>query len=197
MKSSKPIAGRYLGYREADRATPYARFFNPALAPLAPHVCAALDRGGVPAILLPDIDQAASNLFGADPVLEDGFVLTGDGGMRVSVRTAMPGVTPAMVDWWFGWHGDAAAKYKLWHPQAHVHVGWRETPPPASAGARFMSGRLRSLMNISAAIWFAARSVSCRPQRLASPTKVWKMIGGPPSSVPGSALVMRRLISAT
>jgi hypothetical protein len=141
VKSSKPIAGRYLGYREADRATPYARFFNPALAPLAPHVCAALDRGGVPAILLPDIDQAASNLFGADPVLEDGFVLTGDGGMRVSVRTAMPGVTPAMVDWWFGWHGDAAAKYKLWHPQAHVHVGWRETPPPRVSGRALYVGQ--------------------------------------------------------
>jgi hypothetical protein len=141
VKSSKPSAGRYLGYREADRATPYARFFNPALAPLAPHVCAALDRGGVPAILLPDIDQAASNLFGADPVLEDGFVLTGDGGMRVSVRTAMPGVTPAMVDWWFGWHGDAAAKYKLWHPQAHVHVGWRETPPPRVSGRALYVGQ--------------------------------------------------------
>jgi hypothetical protein len=141
VKSSKPIAGRYLGYREADRATPYARFFNPALAPLAPHVCAALDLGGVPAILLPDIDQAASNLFGADPVLEDGFVLTGDGGMRVSVRTAMPGVTPAMVDWWFGWHGDAAAKYKLWHPQAHVHVGWRETPPPRVGGRALYVGQ--------------------------------------------------------
>jgi hypothetical protein len=68
-------------------------------------------------------------------------VLTGDGGMRVSVRTAMPGVTPAMVDWWFGWHGDAAAKYKLWHPQAHVHVGWRETPPPRVSGRALYVGQ--------------------------------------------------------
>lgn len=139
MKSSKPIAGRYLGYREADRAAPYAHFFNPEFAPLAPHVCAALDRGGVPDVLLPDIDEATSNLFGAEAVLEDGFVLTSDGGMRVSVRSAMPGVTPAMVDWWFGWHGDAASKYKLWHPQAHVHVGWRETPPAGASGrARYV-----------------------------------------------------------
>lgn len=141
MKSSRPIAGRYLGYREADRAAPYAHFFNPEFAPLAPHVCAALDRGGVPDILLPDIDQATSNLFGAEAVLEDGFVLTSDGGMRVSVRTAMPGVTPAMVDWWFGWHGDAPAKYKLWHPQAHVHVGWRETPPPSVSGRALYVGQ--------------------------------------------------------
>lgn len=141
MKNSKPIAGRYLGYREADNAQPYARFFNPELAPLAPHVCAALDRGGVPDVLIPGIDQANSNLFGAEAVLEDGWVLTQDGGMRVSVRTAMPGVTPAMVDWWFGWHGDAAAKYKLWHPQAHVHVGWRETPPAGASGRALYIGQ--------------------------------------------------------
>ena len=96
MKSSKPIAGRYLGYRAADQAQPYARFFNPELAPLSAHVCAALDRGGVPDILLPGIDGAAENLFGDATVLEDGWVLTQDGGMRVSVRTDMPGVTPAM-----------------------------------------------------------------------------------------------------
>jgi DAPG hydrolase PhiG domain len=141
MKRSKPIAGRYLGYREADRAAPYAHFFNPEFAPLAPHVCAALDRGGVPDVLLPDIDQATSNLFGGGAVLEDGFVLTSDGGMRVSVRTFMPAVTPAMVDWWFGWHGDAASKYKLWHPQAHVHVGWRETPPAGASGRALYVGQ--------------------------------------------------------
>ena len=141
MKSSKPITGRYLGYRAADHALPYARFFNPNLAPLAPHVCAALDRGGVPDLLLPDIDGAAQNLFGDAPVLEDGFVLTKDGGMRVSVRTDMPGVTPAMIDWWFGWHGDAPAKYKLWHPQAHVHVGWRDPPPSGASGRALYVGR--------------------------------------------------------
>jgi hypothetical protein len=134
MKSSKPIAGRYLGYRDADFAQPFAHYFNPDLAPLAPHVCAALDRGGVPEELLPGIEGAAQNLFGGDKVLEDGFVMTSDGGMRISVRTAMPGVTPAMIDWWFGWHGDAAAKYKLWHPQAHINAQWRGTPPTGAHG---------------------------------------------------------------
>lgn len=126
MKTSKPVLGRYLGYRDKDRVEPYAHYFTPDLSPIANHVCAALDRGGVPDILLPDIELAAKNLFGDEAVLENGFVLTRDGGMRVSVRTEMPGVTPAMVDWWFGWHGDSAAKYKLWHPQAHIHAEWRE-----------------------------------------------------------------------
>lgn len=139
MKSSKPIAGRYLGYQEADRAQSYGRFFKPVLVPLAPHISAALDRGGVPEELLPGIDLAPAILFGGDAMLEDGFVLTGDGGMRVSVRTPMPGVTPTMIDWWFGWHGDAAAKYKLWHPQAHVHAEWSEQPPNGATGrARYV-----------------------------------------------------------
>ncbi|MDH4385737.1 MAG: hypothetical protein QE280_09850 [Caulobacter sp.] len=141
MKRSKPVAGRYLGYREADHQQPFARFFNPVMAPLADHVCAALDRGGVPEALMPGLEGAAENLFGAPPLLEDGFVLTEDGGMRVSIRTAMPGVTPAMIDWWFGWHGDAAAKYKLWHPQAHVHVAWRDRPPTGARGRGLYVGQ--------------------------------------------------------
>ena len=79
MKSSKPISGRYLGYREADRATPYARFFNPELAPLASHVCAALDRGGVPIDLLPpEFRPKASPAEAADAIFNqlraDGIV---------------------------------------------------------------------------------------------------------------------------
>jgi hypothetical protein len=38
----------------------------------------------------------------------------------------MPGVTPAMWDWWFAWHGSEGLRYKLWHPQAHVDVGWED-----------------------------------------------------------------------
>ena len=139
MQKSKLSAGHYLGYREPELARPYGRFFNPELGPLAPQVCGALDRSGVPDVLIPGIDQAASNLFGAEAVLENGFVLTGDGGMRVSVSTS--GVTPAMVDWWFGWHCKAPAKYKLWHPQAHVHVGWREPVPAGATGRALYVGQ--------------------------------------------------------
>ncbi len=39
--------------------------------------------------------------------------------MLVSVLTDMPGVTAAMWDWWFGWHSEESARYKLWHPEAH------------------------------------------------------------------------------
>jgi hypothetical protein len=31
-----------------------------------------------------------------------------------------------MWDWWFAWHGSEAQRYKLWHPRAHIHVGWAD-----------------------------------------------------------------------
>jgi DAPG hydrolase PhiG domain len=135
---SKPIAGRQLGWSDSDRATkPCARFLDPQLAPLPAHILEALHRGPVAEPLLPPIWSAAENLFGTAAVLEDGFALTADGAMLVAARTDMPGVTPAMIDWWFGWHSDSPERYKLWHPQAHVHAAWLS--PPA-AGTR---GRVR------------------------------------------------------
>jgi hypothetical protein len=132
---SKPIAGRHLGWSEADlESKPYARFLNPRLAPLPDHIRAALHHGAVPEPLLPRLEAASDNLFGSTPVLEDGFTLTTDGAVHVTARTDLPGVTPAMVDWWFGWHSDGPERYKLWHPQAHVHAAWLAPPPAGSRG---------------------------------------------------------------
>lgn len=56
--------------------------------------------------------------------VENGYALISDGSVAVSVLTDMPRVTPAMWDWWFGWHGDSSDKYKLWHPPAHISAEW-------------------------------------------------------------------------
>lgn len=133
---SRQISGRHLGWSAADLATkPYARFYNPHMAPLPAHALEALTRGPVADVMLPTLKDSPAAMFGKEPVLEDAYTLTADGGMRVNILTDMPGVTPAMIDWWFGWHGDDAAKYKLWHPQAHVHVQWL-APRPAGAKGR-------------------------------------------------------------
>jgi len=142
MRGSRPVAGRHLGWTAEDLATKaYAKYWNPVLAPLAAHIGAALDRGGVAAPLLPPLADAARSMFSARGCLETGFARTSDGGIRVAILTEMPGVTPAMVDWWFGWHGDAAAKYKLWHPQAHVHARWLVDPPVGARGRARYVGR--------------------------------------------------------
>ena len=82
--------------------------------------------------------------------------------MRIAVVTEMPGVSPAMIDWWFGWHGDAAERYKLWHPQAHVHAEWAATPPEGSAGRERYVGQT-SLVDEYVGAGLGRFAISFRP----------------------------------
>jgi hypothetical protein len=137
---SKPIDGRHLGWSDTDRSTkPYARFLDPDIAPLPDHIRCALDRGPLPEPLLPTLGDAAPSLFGQTAAIENGFTLAADGAVTVAARTDLPGVTPAMIDWWFGWHSDSPERYKLWHPLAHVHAAWLSPPPQGTSGrARYI-----------------------------------------------------------
>jgi hypothetical protein len=56
----------------------------------------------------------------------DGVRRAPDGKALVTCTTEMPGVTPAMIDWWFGWHLPESARYRLWHPPAHLRCRVRE-----------------------------------------------------------------------
>jgi hypothetical protein len=117
----------HLGYDAAERAaSPYARFFRPEMAPLPEHVKEALAVGPVAPVRLPGVEAAAALQGEGDWPVETGYALAPDGSVRIFVRTAMPGVTPALWDWWFGWHGSEGARYKLWHPAAHVDVAWAD-----------------------------------------------------------------------
>lgn len=117
----------HLGFDATERAeSPYARFFNADMAPLADPVREALLTGGVAHELLPPAECARDlHKPGYWPV-ETGYARSPDGAARVFVLTRMPGVTPAMWDWWFAWHGSEAQRYKLWHPRAHVHAAWAD-----------------------------------------------------------------------
>ena len=117
----------YLGYSAADlAASPYARFFCAQMAGLSDPVKEALLTGPVAHELMWPVERASDLLTDGDWPVETGYSLAPDGSGRVFVRTPMPGVTPAMWDWWFGWHGSEAERYKLWHPGAHVHVSWAD-----------------------------------------------------------------------
>lgn len=116
----------YLGYRPGDGNTAWGGFFVPQMAPLPGHVVTALEHG-------PQADQALLGFEDVASLLDQGYHQTENGyghlrggGIQVSVRTDMPGVSPAMWDWWFGWHGSAASRYKLWHPRAHVSARWAD-----------------------------------------------------------------------
>src|ERR1700757_3122841 len=132
----------YLGYRNDDANTPFGRFFQPEMAPLPQHVVEALQHG----------PQGGMALL----AFED------DGSVHVSVRTDMPGVSPAMWAWWFGWHGCDTRRYKLWHPRAHLSAAWRDAQDGVQETDRRYIGRWSMISEyigstmLNAAIQFVA-----------------------------------------
>lgn len=117
----------YLGYTESELASsPYAAFFNPVMQPLPESVREALAIGAVAHTLLPPLSRARDLQERGYAALETGYTVCPDGSVHIAVLSQMPGVTPAMWDWWFAWHGSDPQRYKLWHPGAHVHVGWKD-----------------------------------------------------------------------
>lgn len=133
LPAPKPVQGRSLGWTPADLASlPYARFWNPDMADIPAHAHRALANSPVAEALLPHMAQAITTIVEAE--VQNGYTVTSDGAIHVNLVTEMPDVTPAMIDWWFGWHGDSAPRYKLWHPRAHVHAQWEKAPAEKSTG---------------------------------------------------------------
>jgi hypothetical protein len=123
------MTATYLGYRRDDAAEPWAHYFNPQMASLPTHVVTALEHGPQAEPVLLAFDDAAELLDEGYHRTENGYGSLRDGGIQVSVRTDMPGVTPQMWSWWFGWHGSHSSRYKLWHPRAHVSARWADGDP--------------------------------------------------------------------
>lgn len=89
------------------------------MTPPEPGVLAAIEAGPVdPAFVLgrADLDRL---LDPASLDVESGWCKLPDGVGYVAVRTEMPAVTPAMVDWWFDWHPREPLRYRIWHPRDH------------------------------------------------------------------------------
>lgn len=117
---------QHLGYNDQERRSEYAPFYDEKIAPLPAEVAAALQTGALPWSTLPDVgDLPDLEKPGYTPV-EYGYSIDKDGSIAVAVKTDMPGVTPAMWDWWFGWHGSQDLRYKLWHPGAHLSARWED-----------------------------------------------------------------------
>jgi len=134
----KAVPGRRLGWSDHELATlPYARFWNPDMADISPDAYRAVANSPMAEELFPPVSQAIGSIVDAE--VQNGFTVTAAGAIHVNLVTEMPDVTPAMIDWWFGWHSDSPERYKLWHPRAHVHARWASQPPSGSTGrARYV-----------------------------------------------------------
>lgn len=122
-----PKRPNYLGMAKDDLdGMWYAKYWNPDMAPLPKHVVEALEIGPQSSLLLPQLNQVASLSDPGYQAFENGYGLDENGAAVVAVLTNMPGVTPAMWDWWFGWHGSDTRRYKLWNPSAHMYACWKD-----------------------------------------------------------------------
>lgn len=160
---------RYIGYRAADRAKPWARYFTDAVAPVQDHVVDALEVGRADERHGYGIEDAARRMDRpGHEAMETGYVQLSDGRVLVSVLTRMPSVTPAMWDWWFGWHGTDTSRYKLWHPEAHYFTAVGQD----RSADRSLTDRQRYVDNVSYVDEYIGDQKSQLTVRFLDPAKV-------------------------
>lgn len=123
-KNNQVMSKVYPGFNAADRQSALAAFYREPVQP-PPAALEQLAAGDpLPWDALPDADQLQLLEAPGYQAVENGYSLAPDGSIKVAVKTDMPGLTPAMWDWWFGWHSALDQRYKLWHPGAHLSARW-------------------------------------------------------------------------
>jgi DAPG hydrolase PhiG domain len=117
---------KYIGYKPADYTTQYARFYDETITSIAMSISKALNNSPYPSGKLLSLENVHFLMEEGYFEVENGYTMEANGSARVAVLTDMPNVSPEMWDWWFGWHGNLANKYKLWHPKAHLDAQWKD-----------------------------------------------------------------------
>lgn len=92
--------------------------FQLPLEPAPLEVLLAAGKGSIPHAFPPP--SQAQPVLGVNQDLKPQMLRAPDGTALVTCVTDLPGVTPEMIDWWFGWHITEAERYRLWHPTAHI-----------------------------------------------------------------------------
>jgi hypothetical protein len=175
---------RYLGYREADQAKPYAKYYTDAVADVQPHALQAIAAGRQPAEFGYRIEDAATRMSSAGyEAMETGYTRLPDGKILVSVLTDMPGVSAEDWDWWFGWHATETARYKLWHPGAHYYTNVGED----RSADRTLTDRQRYLGNVSYVDEYLGADPSPLSVRFLDPRSI-----GFDESAPGHTVIAAR-----
>ena len=105
--------------------SPYAPFHKEEMVVIQKKVTAHLSNP-LPWGTLPGVDTMSDLENEGDMPIEAGHSEAEDGSIAVALKTHLPNTTPKMWDWWFGWHSSNDARYKLWHPKAHISAKWED-----------------------------------------------------------------------
>ncbi|PLB43459.1 hypothetical protein P170DRAFT_480431 [Aspergillus steynii IBT 23096] len=125
----------YLGYRDSDYRTPWAKYFNDTQPVLSPELVSGLEESPYPGSLAVNITAASQALNSPGYLkLENGYSFLPDGSLTLNIRSDVPSnVTGEMLDFWFSWHTNDTSKYKLWNPGAHQYAAIKPLSPGKSA----------------------------------------------------------------
>ncbi|MEM1119630.1 MAG: FAD-binding protein [Bacteroidota bacterium] len=107
------------------KGSAYAPFHKEQMVAIQPEVVPQL-KTALPWGTLPEVEEMTHLENEGDMPIETGYSVDKDGSIAVAVKTLMPHTTPEMWHWWFGWHGSEDARYKLWHPKAHISAKWED-----------------------------------------------------------------------
>ena len=75
-------------------------------------------------ITLTPFDHKNDILLNSSLQKEAGYGRFSDGSYLVSMYSPMPGITTEMITWWFWWHPQAKARYRVWFPGAHYNISY-------------------------------------------------------------------------
>ena len=159
---------------------PYEEYLRMPNAEVPPELTEALRTGGsVTPLSFADREQAL-----LDPALrrEAGFVRLPSGTWLVAMWCPMPGVTAQMVDWWFWWHPQDSARYRLWFPGEHLSIGTARRDaayfdateqPPFSPNTQYPVERIGGVpmplrLDFVTAEDFGLPAAACREARVAT-----------------------------
>lgn len=175
---------RYLGYKAADESQPFAYFFQTHTQPIQAQAREALIGGPAASEYGPRLKDLVGVMErpGYQP-MECGYTLNAEGHIVVSVLTKMPAVTGEMWDWWFGWHGTQTARYKVWHPEAHVFCAMAED----RSRDRTLTDRQRYIDNCSYVDEYLGETLTPLTVRFIDPEKV-----GFAAAKPGETTIVAR-----
>ncbi len=111
----------YVGMRPGDLdGKPYAKFWNPDMAPLDDDHVRALAHGPHAPSMGFKISECAKLLEPGYLPMENGYTKLETGQIFTASMTRFPRTEGKMWDWWMGWMTMESERYKLWHPHSHM-----------------------------------------------------------------------------
>ena len=102
----------------AEAVRPFAKYYDEPIPQPDPAHYAKMDQPCNPALAITP-EQLNDLLDPGDLAVEIGWCNLPNGAGFIANRMVYPGITAAMIDWWFAWHPLEDLRYRIWYPPQH------------------------------------------------------------------------------